>query len=90
MLQFYYQRSEKRWANISERPAGEWFNKTLESCLFSADPECQVKVEAESILPSWIFKTFCDVTASADANATACATAYATVHCQCHSQNSDI
>jgi len=37
---FHYLRSPSRWANRYDRPPLAWFNKDLETCVFSDDPEC--------------------------------------------------
>ena len=41
---FYYMRSRSRWEakDIELLPDKTWFNKTLDECVLSDDPECQV------------------------------------------------
>jgi len=39
---FYYSRSKSRWKGKKRKPPKSWFNKTLDQCVESNDPECQI------------------------------------------------
>jgi len=41
---FYYLRSLGRWRDRKEKPPRAWFEKDLETCVFSGDPECKMEI----------------------------------------------
>ena len=38
---FHFLRSEHRWVNQVQKPPQEWFEKDINTCITSGDPECQ-------------------------------------------------
>ena len=38
---FNFLRSEHRWLNQLQKPPEEWFEKDINKCIISGDPECQ-------------------------------------------------